>query len=227
MTPVIKVTVGWLVVVVLVAACGGGTLSLSEYSNNVDEVLTKVDSRLDAHAAELFAGAPNVERTRAYLADRVAGYEEMTEALAGLNPPEQIADLHATLRELTDKLLATEKARAAFAETVESVDDLDQVWEGPEAQAVTAVEREAIRLCYAAQELVDETEDARTLRTCRGFPRSSRKSFGFLSAVRSSAAQTRACRLDEDEARHGGQNARGAEPTTIGHRPVHGVVDQD
>jgi hypothetical protein len=149
-----------LVVTALVlGACGGGgTLSLSDYSNEVDELLTKVDGRLDAHAADLFASAPDVERTRAYVADRVSGYEELTEALANLNPPDQIADLHETLRGLAEKLLSAETARAAFADTVESVEDLDQVWEGPEAQAVAAAEQEAILLCYAAQEFLDETE---------------------------------------------------------------------
>jgi hypothetical protein len=46
-----------------------------------------------------------------------------------------------------------------FAKTVVSIEDLDQVWEGPEAQAVRAAEMQAIELCYAAQDQIDATED--------------------------------------------------------------------
>lgn len=159
MNPVLRVVaIRSLLVVVVLAACGRGALSLPEYSHEVDVLLATVDSRLDAHAAELATAPPDVERTRVYLADRVAGYEELRDGLAGIDPPDQIADLHSELRHLVEKLLAAEEARSAFAARIESVDDLDLVWEGPEAQLVTAAQREAIQLCYAAQEFVDATE---------------------------------------------------------------------
>lgn len=150
--------VATLLIAVAMVGCGGGSLSLSEYSHEVDALLTKVDSRLDEHAAELFAAPLDVALTRVYLADRVAGYEELIDGLEAMDPPDQMADLHSSLRELTERLLAAEAARAAFAETIESVDDLDLVWDGPQARAVTASESEAIQLCYAAQKFVDGTD---------------------------------------------------------------------
>ncbi len=56
------------------------------------------------------------------------------------------------------QLLVAEEARAAFAKTVSSVEELDLVWEGPEAQAIRTAEEEAIILCYAAQSQFDQTQ---------------------------------------------------------------------
>jgi hypothetical protein len=143
----------------LFSACGGGSLSLSEYSDSVATLIARVDGRLDAHAERLAAAQPDVEATQAFFDDRVVGYHELVDGLEVLEPPEEAAELHATLQEIMASLLTAEEARAVFAETVSSVEEIDQMWEGPEAQAVRAAELEAIDLCYAAQDQVDATED--------------------------------------------------------------------
>lgn len=146
-----------LLCALLIAACGGDQLSLSEYSGEVAAIIGRVDGRLDTHAAELAAAPPDVEATRAYLDDRVRGYRELVDGIDALDPPEQIDELHATLREILGALLVAEEARAAYAATVETVGGLTQVWEGPESQAVRAAELQAIELCYAAQQQIDDT----------------------------------------------------------------------
>ncbi len=140
-------------------ACGADTLSLSEYSDRVATVITRVDGRLDAHAERLAAAAPDVEATQAFFEDRVAGYQELVDSIDALEPPEEVVDLHAALQEILGSLLTAEEARAVFADTVSSVEELDQVWVGPQAQAVRAAELQAIELCYAAQGQIDATED--------------------------------------------------------------------
>lgn len=155
---------GFLFVCTLVlGACGADSLTLSEYSSEIAELINGVDGRLDAHADELFSSPASVEATRAYLEDRVAGYNELVDGVDTLNPPEEAADLHAALGEILGRLLIAEEARAAFAATVDSIDDLDQVWEGAEAQVVREAEQEAILLCYAAQDRIDETEEREDL----------------------------------------------------------------
>ena len=143
---------------VVLAACGGGGLTLSEYATDVDTLIERVDGRLDAHAEEFFSGPPTVEGTRVYLDDRVAGYHEMVDGIDALDPPEEVVDLHRALQEILSRILVAEEERAAVAATVRSVDELDQVWEGPTAQAVRAAEEEAIVLCRATQERFDDTE---------------------------------------------------------------------
>jgi len=144
---------------VVLAACGGSSLTLAEYSSQTAAVLGRVDSRLDAHAEDFFSSPASLEGTLAYLEDRVGGYHELVDGINELNPPEQVADLHEALQEILEKLLETETVRLAFAGTITSVADLDQVWEGPEAQAVREAELEAIAICFAAQAQVDATAD--------------------------------------------------------------------
>lgn len=144
--------------IVVLTACGGGTMSLSEYSSEVAALVETLDSRLDAEAAEYFAGPPSADGLRAYLAVRVAGYRTAVDGIDAIDPPGQVEDLHRTLAEIISGLLAAEEARAAFADTVESVDGLAQVWEGPESAAVRRAEEEAIVLCRSAQAQFDATE---------------------------------------------------------------------
>ncbi len=65
------------------------------------------------------------------------------------DPPDQVEDLHRTFVEIIGNLLAAEQERAAFAHTVESVEALSLVWDGPESDAVRAAEADAIVLCRA------------------------------------------------------------------------------
>ena len=141
------------------SACGEPGLTLGEYSTEIAELINGIDSRLDARAAALGAEPPDLAATLGYFEARVTEYEELVAAVEAIDPPVQAADLHATLRDLLNRLLAGEKTRADFAATIGSLDDLDQAWEGPEAQAIRAVEQEAIDLCYAAQERVDQTAE--------------------------------------------------------------------
>jgi hypothetical protein len=132
---------------------------MSEYASETAVLVNRVDGRLDAHAEELFSGPPSLEGTRVYLEDRVAGYRELVEGINSLDPPEQVADLHVTFLEILGRLLVAEEERAAFAETVDSVAELDQVWEGPEAEAVREIAQEAMAICVAAQAQFDATAD--------------------------------------------------------------------
>jgi hypothetical protein len=55
--------------------------------------------------------------------------------------------------------LIAEVARATFADSIDSVEEITAVWEGPESQAVRRAEEDAVVLCYAAQERLDETAE--------------------------------------------------------------------
>lgn len=145
------------------SACGGGSLTLSEYSTEVAAVIEALDSRLDAHAQEYFAGPQTVAEAREYVRVRVEGYLEAVDGIATLDPPEEVADLHAVLEGIMAELLAAEAARAEFAGGVSSDDELELVWEGPQAQAIRGAEQEAIVLCRAAQSQFDATEQREEL----------------------------------------------------------------
>jgi hypothetical protein len=117
-----------------------------------------LDSRLDAQAEKYFSGPPSVDGAREYLRVRVDGYRDVVAGIDSIDPPEQVIELHETFREIMGNLLVAEEVRAEFADTVTSTIELGSVWEGREAQAIRAVQEEAIVLCYAAQAYFDETE---------------------------------------------------------------------
>ena len=142
----------------LIAACGGGTLTLSEYSADVAKLVETLDSRLDAEAEKYYSESPSVEGLRSYLAIRVDAYRNVVDEINATDPPNQVEDLHQTFAEITGNLLTAEEERAAFADTVDSVEALPLVWDGPESDAVRAAEADAIVLCRAAQAEFDATE---------------------------------------------------------------------
>jgi hypothetical protein len=100
--------VGLLVLV----ACGGGRLTLSEYSSEVTALVETLDSRLDAEAEEYFSGPPSVEGLREYLAIRVDGYRNAVDGIDAIDPPEQVEDLHGTFEEIMGNLLAAQSSSA-------------------------------------------------------------------------------------------------------------------
>ncbi len=152
------------------AACGGGTQTLSEYSEEVSNLILTLDFELDTKAAEYFEIAPDVEGAKEYFRARVDGYSGIVDDVADLRPPDEVVELHDTLQEILDRLLETEEVRTAFVETISDVADLDLAWEGPEAQAVLDAERQAIVLCYAAQERFDATAEREGLQNVPWMP---------------------------------------------------------
>ena len=154
----------------LLVSCGGGSLSLTEYSEEVAALITRVDNRLDALAAEIAAAPPNVAAAQAYFDARVAGYRELVDGVEGLDPPDEVTWIHAELRTILAGLLAAEEDRAVFASTLEYVDELDLAWEGEEAKAIRTAELMAIELCYVAQEQIDATGDRESLQGVAWIP---------------------------------------------------------
>ena len=154
----------------MLAACGSDELSLAEYSEEVASLITRVDSRMDAEFAEVKSAPPDLEVAQAYFASRVDGYQELVDGVEGLNPPVEASWIHAELERILGSLLTAEEERAAVAAALTSVDQLDEAWQGPEAQAIRAAELEAIELCHAAQTQVDETQDREELQDVAWIP---------------------------------------------------------
>lgn len=155
---------------VTLVSCGGDSLSLTEYSEEVGALITSVDSRLDAHADELASAAPDLTAAQAYFDDRVDGYTELVDGVEALNPPPEASWIHGELQRILVTLLEAEQDRAAAAASLVSADELDQAWEGPEAQVIRAAELEAIEICYAAQTQIDETQDRESLEDVAWIP---------------------------------------------------------
>lgn len=128
---------------------------MPQYATEVATLVQELDARLDAKAEEYSSASPSVEGLREYLGVRVDGYRNAVEGLDAIDPPEPVVNLHTTFKEILRNLLIAEEARAAFADTIDSVGEITTMWEGPESQAVRNAEEDAMVLCYAAQERLD------------------------------------------------------------------------
>jgi hypothetical protein len=151
-------------VALFVGGCSNNDLTVSQYAAEVAALVQEFDARLDAEAEAYFSTPPSVDSLRRYLDIRVDGYRKAVDDLDAIDPPEPVADLHATFKEIMSTILIAEETRAKSANTLDSVEEITDVWEGPESQAVRIAEERAVVLCHAAQERFDETaEGAETL----------------------------------------------------------------
>jgi hypothetical protein len=143
----------------VVASCGGGELTLTEYAGEVEGLVTHVSGRIDDLEAEWESAIPTVESTQAYLNARVAARQEFLEGFGALEPPEEVTEMHTVALDILTRLTAAEEAWARRAEDIETTDELSLLWDSPEALALQAVDEEAIAICRAAQAQFDSTAD--------------------------------------------------------------------
>lgn len=119
----------WAVVclVLVVAACGGGEMSLSEYVERINAVVDRAaqqyfDLVTSPHGAVLLAEADQLadftpQDLQAAL-EQVREIEaEVEEAVDAIEPPERIAELHDLLFDFDDDFISAQEAVAARAGT--------------------------------------------------------------------------------------------------------------
>lgn len=88
-----------------------------------------------------------------------AARKSLLQDLAALEPPEALADLHATAVTIMGRLADAESALADRVMAMDTVATLDAVWATPEGRAARAADAEAIQLCVAPEDELDMTEE--------------------------------------------------------------------
>jgi len=154
----------------VVAACGGGSLTLSGYSEQAAELIFVVRDRIAKLDAEWLAATPTPEGVEVYWSERIAARTEFLEGLRTLDPPDEAADLHENVVPLFERLTAAEEALAARIVAYESLDDHWQGWDTPEGQAAQAVDHELVTLCVLTQAELDKTQSRELLAELSWFP---------------------------------------------------------
>ena len=120
------VLVGFALIVVL-AACGGSALSFSEYGDRIDEIRSTYDPQAEAAWVEYLQLPSSTMGDLEALFDREAAVRiEIEDALLGLEPPEEIADLHVLLVEWLTNLREAGQALAARAGAVGGWDEFSR-----------------------------------------------------------------------------------------------------
>ncbi|MGI9584014.1 MAG: hypothetical protein ACR2N7_00295 [Acidimicrobiia bacterium] len=107
----------------LVAACGGGALSLTEYTERLQLIGFTMLAEFGEIETEM-ESATTVEEGEALLDRAVAIRTDLQNDLTDLNPPEVFVELHADLVTMLGRVLAATQAWAASSETASSLDEL-------------------------------------------------------------------------------------------------------
>ena len=161
--------VGICVTVIIVASgCGGGEMSLSEY---VDEMNT-VGARIAQQSEVVFAEAEQIatpsdvnammERVRPLRIEVLEGFE-------GLDPPEEVADLHRLISDWMAKIILAEGALAARASAVVGWEEFS---DSSEMTAYRAALTEGKTVCTDFQAKLDATATRGSSPIRLGYPAS-------------------------------------------------------
>jgi hypothetical protein len=143
---------------IVLAACGGDeSITLTEYAEQGQAVVTAMEERLAALDAQWGSRAPTAERARTYWENRVDALLVAQEQLEELVPPDEIEDLHEPGMALFDKLIVAEQALAARVASFDTVTEPDEWWDTAEGKAVEAVNAEIADLCLVFQAMYDAT----------------------------------------------------------------------
>jgi hypothetical protein len=141
----------------LLASCGGGSLSLAEYNAQGMALGTVMEERIYALDAAWDSQTATEDDARTYWDRRIEAYETALEGFQGLEPAREAAELHRTGMELFTKLVAAEKAVAVRVASSETVTTPEQWWNTAEGAAVAAVEEEIYSFCLIFQAMYDAT----------------------------------------------------------------------
>ena len=140
-----------------VASCGGGSLTMTEYSGQGTAVTVEVEERIAALDDELAAQPASIEGALSYWERRMEARTRSLEGLEALDPPSALTDLHDAGLVLYERLIAAEEALAQRVSSSETVTGPDQWWDTTEGEAVQAVDEEILEFCLAFQDRYDAT----------------------------------------------------------------------
>lgn len=143
--------------VLIVAACGDESPTLSEYNAEGQALVAVMDEQIATLDAQWESQTATVERARTYWDRRLEARASFFEGIRALDPPGRIAELHATGIDLYGRLVAAEEALAARVASFDTATGPEQWWNTAEGQAVRAVEEEINAFCLVFQESYDAT----------------------------------------------------------------------
>jgi hypothetical protein len=149
----------WLVagcLTLALVACGGGSLSLTEYAERLDALAVELGEQLVAGDARMSTGTPTLADAQQVLTDALAARTDFQEGLTALDPPDEFADVHSDLVEVHSRIIAAQEAFVARTATAATLEELDQ---SAEAEVYRAIGTEAASLCEELRATINATAD--------------------------------------------------------------------
>ena len=147
----------WLLVVLSIGC--GGTLTLTEYSETVEGLISEMNDTMGPLVASYEAMPQSVEQAQTLLRGTVTARTRFLDQYEELKPPDRIRELHELGVEVIGAMRAAEERLAARADQIETTADLDDLWRSAEYTAAIAANQRASNLCEQLQRGTDATAD--------------------------------------------------------------------
>jgi hypothetical protein len=153
----------WICLTVALGACGGGTLTPSEYAEQAERLVAEMEAQFASLDAEWESQVPTVDGAQSYWEQRLEIRAEFLEGVRGLKASEGVAAQHAAALDVFERITAADEALAARVATFDSVTEHWQWVDTPEGQAAEAVLEDVFAFCRSSQEEFDATADRESL----------------------------------------------------------------
>ena len=143
-------------VTVTLAGCTS-SMSQTEYANSVETLANDYTNQFEAIDARMESGTPSLGDARAAVTEGAAIRANFQQDLEELDPPEELAGIHAELLDIHGRITAAHVGWAASGETATSIEDFAS---NPEAEAYRTIgDAEGVGICRKLQTTFDATSE--------------------------------------------------------------------
>jgi len=142
------------ILLVVVSACGGGTMSPTEYVEGLNDFVANAAPLIDGSTAEYERIAnPTVEDWATFVERHIAILRDVDKRFGELDPPESIVEIHQLLRDALDRGLEATEALESVAARAATPAEAEQT---PEyAEYLAANSEGSSRVCLDVQTKLD------------------------------------------------------------------------
>lgn len=156
--------------VATLAACGSGTLSLTEYATAAEGLVAEMEAEFVRLDAEWVSKPPSADRAHDYWEGRLAVRYGFLESVAALEPPTAALEQHLAALDVFGRFTVADEALAARVETYDAITEHWQWQDTAEGQAADAILEEVFAFCRASQADYDATRDRAALQDVPWIP---------------------------------------------------------
>lgn len=139
---------------IVVAACGGGSMSETEYVENLNALVVNAGSRFEvAGAAFGQIEDPTMEEYVAFVEQQLAIEYDVRDIFDSLDPPDSIDDVNQIMVDTLGRIIAVAEELVAASDTVNSLEELESTPEFVEYHTVNA---DADSMCLDVQTKIND-----------------------------------------------------------------------
>jgi len=139
---------------IVVAACGGGSMSETEYVENLNSLVVNAGSRFEV-AGVAFGQIedPTMEEYVAFVEQQLAIEYDVRDIFDSLDPPDSIDDVNQIMVDTLGRIIAVAEELVAASDTVNSLEELESTPEFVEYHTVNA---DADSMCLDVQTKIND-----------------------------------------------------------------------